>query len=77
MVVLRILGGFGGLVVDYSWWLVRNKRMVGGFGVKAVRLDRGVEWEGDGEDVVVGNQLHLVVAVVRLQVSRLDTGRVR
>ena len=54
------------MVVDDGCWLVRNKRMVGGFGVKAVRLDRGVEWECDGEEVVVGNQLHLVVAVVGL-----------
>ena len=51
-------------MVDDGCWLVRNKRMVGGFGVKAVRLDRGAKWEGDGEDVVVGNQLHLVLPVV-------------
>ena len=52
------------MMVDNCWWFVRNKRMVGGFGVKAVRLDRGAKWEGDGEDVVVGNQLHLVLPVV-------------
>ena len=51
--------------------------MVGGFGVKAVRLDRGAKWEGDGEDVVVGNQLHLVLPVVGLQVGWLDAGWVR
>ena len=72
-----MLGGFGGLVVDDCSWLVRNKRMVGGFGVKAVRLDRGGEREGDGEDVVVGNQLHLVLPVVGLQVGWLDAGGVR
>ena len=65
------------MVVDDCSWLVRNKRMVGGFGVKAVRLDRGVKWKGDGEDVVVGNQLHLVLPVVGLEVGWLDAGGVR
>jgi hypothetical protein len=51
---------------------VRNKLIVGGLGAKAVRLDRGVERKGDGEDVVVGDQLHLVVAVLGLQVGRLE-----
>ena len=34
----------------------------------------GDEWKGDGEDVVVGNQLNLVLTVVRLEVSWLDAG---
>ena len=58
--------------MDHCGRFVRNKLIVGGLGVKAVRLDRGVERKGDGEDVVVGDQLHLVVAVLGLQVGRLE-----
>ena len=43
------------MVVDHCGRFVRNKLIVGGLGVKAVRLDRGVERKGDGEDVVVGD----------------------
>ena len=32
------------------------------------------EWKGDGEDVIVGNKLNLIVTVVRLEVSWLDAG---
>ena len=70
--MLMVLWCFGGLVVDHCGRFVRNKLIVGGLCVKAVRLDRGVERKGDGEDVVVGDQLHLVVAVLGLQVGWLE-----